>query len=61
MSLFTIRAATGDDLPTLADWLGRSIDLPSTAHEHLLVAQSSEPSPTLRACSVVALHDLKHR
>ena len=49
MSLFTIRAATGDDLPTLADWLGRSIDLPSTAHEHLLVAQSSEPAPTLRA------------
>ena len=49
MSHCTIRAATRSDLPTLADWLGRSIDLPSTTHEHLLVAQSSEPAPTLRA------------
>jgi len=49
MSPCTIRAATRTDLPTLADWLGRSIDLPSTAHEHLLVAESNNPSPTLRA------------
>lgn len=49
MNLCTTRAATRDDLTTLADWLGRSIDLPTTAHEHLLVAESSEPTRTLRA------------
>ena len=49
MSHCTIRAATRSDLPTLADWLGRSIDLPTTAHEHLLVAESSDPALTLHA------------
>ena len=49
MTLCTIRAATHSDLPILADWLGRSIDLPATAHEHLLVAVSSDPAAGLRA------------
>ena len=49
MRLLTIRAATGDDLSTLADWLGRRIDLPSTAHEHLQVAEFSEPAPMVLA------------
>ena len=49
MSHCTIRAATHSDLPTLADWLGRSFDLPTNAHEHLLMVASSDPAHTLHA------------
>ena len=33
----------------MADWLGRTIDLPTAAHERLLVAESSDPVAGLRA------------
>ena len=49
MSHCTIRAANRGDLPTLADWLGRSFDLPTKAHEHLLMVASSDPAHTLHA------------
>jgi arginine N-succinyltransferase len=49
MSSLTIRAARQDDLPTLAEWLGRATALPVAAHECLWVAETAAPDVSLRA------------
>ena len=51
MSLLTIRPARREDLPTLAEWLGRKASLPEAAHEHLWVAEMAAPEMSLRAAS----------
>jgi arginine N-succinyltransferase len=39
-----VRDAIEQDLPLLADWLGRRIDTPRTPHERLLLVESDDPA-----------------
>jgi arginine N-succinyltransferase len=49
MSRLQARPAVPADLPLLASWLGREIQLPAQPHEQLLVVESHDPAATLRA------------
>lgn len=50
MSGYLIRPARSTDLPTLSRWLGRSVELPNQVQDRLLVAESGDGNPPLRAC-----------
>lgn len=43
-----IRPAATEDLAMLADWLGRRVELPTTPHECLWLAESDDPAAPLR-------------
>jgi arginine N-succinyltransferase len=49
MAALHVRKATVADLPELARWLGRPVDLPTAAHELLFVVEAADPAARLRA------------